>query len=496
MMTRMTRTLGDERKTAGSRAAVLFMAAGLFTILSIFRPDPKPPLAIAIGLAAAAIAMAAALHFLPWDRWHPRALLIVVPIAYTVIYFFDTFIGTNPYAYSISFILISIWIGLAQPQYTSLFLSPLTIAAYLLPLMAPGHSSDEVSSVWFMAPVCVVIGELVARAVTEFNKSRSELNTRAKMLSILIRGARSMNTLDTDKVLEGSMDSLIELGFDGAAFNLINEDGQTFRTFTARNLPADYEQPLHPLTYGITGIVYSNLEPLIIDDYPNHPAAVAAIKSAGFMVFVGVPVWAEDKVIGVLLAGRKNKKRISSQDREALERLAAQASGALVNARKFEIERRTAQHHAESSMRDPLTGLGNRRQIDATLAKLLPNDAVLMIDLDRFKSVNDTDGHAAGDVLLAKLGGFLKEQMRAEDSAGRYGGEEFLIVLKAIGDDARPAAERIAQAWRDTKPRTTMSIGVAVHRFGAAAEDTVKCADAALYEAKHTGRDRVCEAAK
>lgn len=494
MMTRMTRTLGDERKTAGSRAAVLFLVAGFLCALSLFKPDPKPSLPIAIGLAVAAFAVAAALHFSPWDRWHPRALLIVAPVAYLFIYVFDVFIGTNPYAYSISFILISIWIGLAQPQYTSIFLSPLTAAAYLLPLLRPGHSSDELNSVWFMAPICVVIGEIVARAVTEFNRSRTELNTRAKMLSILMRGARSMNTLDADKVLEGSMDSLIELGFDGAAFNLISEDGQTFRTFTTRNLPADYEQPLHPLTYGITGIVYSNLEPMIIDDYPNHPTAVPAIKGAGYQVFAGVPVWAEDKVIGVLLAGRKNKKRISSHDREALERLAAQASGALVNARRFENERRAAQQHAESSMRDPLTGLGNRRQIDATLAKLFPNDAVLMIDLDRFKSVNDTDGHAAGDALLAKLGGFLKSQMREGDSAGRYGGEEFLIVLKAIGDDALSAAERIAQAWRDSKPRTTMSIGVAVHRFGVTAEDTVKRADTALYEAKHTGRDRVCEA--
>ncbi len=494
MTTKMTRTLGDERKTAGSRAAVLFLAAGLLCILSIFQPATKPSPTIAIGLAAVAIAIAAALHLLPWDRWHSRALLSVVPVAYAFIYSFDSLIGTNPYAYSISFILISIWIGLAQPQYTSLLISPLTVVAYYLPLMGPGHSSDEVSSIWFIVPICVAVGEAVARAVTEFNKSRAELNTRAKMLSILVRGARNMNTLDTDKVLAGSMDSLTELGFDGAAFNLLSEDGQTFRTFIARNLPSDYEQPFHPLTYGITGIVVQEQKPLIIDDYPNHAVAVPAIKNAGFLVFAGVPVWAEDKVIGVLLAGRKNKKRISPQDREALERLAGQASGALINARKFEEERRTAQHHAESSMRDPLTGLGNRRQIDATLTKLFPNDAVLMIDLDRFKSVNDTDGHAAGDALLAKLGGFLKSQMREGDSAGRYGGEEFLIVLKAIGDDARPAAERIAQAWRDSKPRTTMSVGVAVHRFGITAEDTVKRADEALYEAKHTGRDRVCEA--
>jgi diguanylate cyclase (GGDEF)-like protein len=494
MLSKLIRTTTEDRKIAGSRGAVVFLLGGFLVIILSFTSEFRAQLTALIALGVMDILAAAVCHFLPWDRWHHRALLIIVPVAYLSIYLSDAILDIDLYIYSFLFILVSIWVGLSQPQYTSLIISPLTIAAYGLPFLTPDFSSDEVSWILFIVAICVLIGEIVSGTLTQFNKTRTELTTRAKMLSILVRGARGMNTLDADKVLESSMDSLTELGFDGAAFNLISEDGQTFRTFAARNLPADYEQPLHPLTYGITGIVYSNLEPLIIDDYPNHPTAVPAIKGAGYQVFAGVPVWAEDKVIGVLLAGRKNKKRISSHDREALERLAGQASGALINARKFEEERRTAQRNAESSMRDPLTGLGNRRQIDATLANLFPTDAILMIDLDRFKSVNDTDGHAAGDALLAKLGAFLKAQMRAEDSAGRYGGEEFLIILKAIGDDARPVAERIAQAWRDSKPRTTMSVGVAVHRFGRTAEETVKRADEALYEAKHTGRDRVCEA--
>lgn len=496
MISKLARITGEERKAAGSRAAIVFLIAGLLTIIVSFRLKIQSEQIALIALGILDVLAAAACHFLPWDRWHQRALLLIVPVAYLSIYLSDAILDIDLYIYSAFFILVSIWIGLSQPQFTSLIISPLTIVAYWLPFFQSDFSGDEVSWIAFIVSICVGVGEVVAGTLAQLNKARSELTTRAKMLSILVRGARSMNTLDADKVLEGSMNSLIELGFDGAAFNLLSEDGQTFRTFVARNLPSDYEQPFHPLTYGITGIVVREKSPLIIDDYPNHPVAVASIKNDGFLVFAGVPVWAEDKVIGVLLAGRKNKRKISPQDREALERLAAQASGALINARKFEEERRTAQRNAESSLRDQLTGLGNRRQIDATLTKLFPNDAILMIDLDRFKSVNDTDGHAAGDALLAKLGAFLKSQMRPEDSAGRYGGEEFLIVLKAIGDDARPAAERIAQAWRDIKPRTTMSVGVAVHRFGVTAEDTVKRADEALYEAKHTGRDRVCEATK
>ena len=262
MLSKLIRTTTEDRKIAGSRGAVVFLLGGFLVIILSFTSEFRAQLTALIALGVMDILAAAVCHFLPWDRWHHRALLIIVPVAYLSIYLSDAILDIDLYIYSFLFILVSIWVGLSQPQYTSLIISPLTIAAYGLPFLTPDFSSDEVSWILFIVAICVLIGEIVSGTLTQFNKTRTELTTRAKMLSILVRGARGMNTLDADKVLESSMDSLTELGFDGAAFNLISEDGQTFRTFAARNLPADYEQPLHPLTYGITGIVYSNLEPL------------------------------------------------------------------------------------------------------------------------------------------------------------------------------------------------------------------------------------------
>jgi len=150
----------------------------------------------------------------------------------------------------------------------------------------------------------------------------------------------------------------------------------------------------------------------------------------------------------------------------------------------------------DASQRDELTGVGNRRLATSVLARLRPGDAVLVLDLDHFKQVNDRYGHAAGDEVLVALGALLQRTMRGADAVARLGGEEFLVVLRGGGSDAGAVAERIRADWRPAAPRpTTLSIGVALHEFGEAPQAVLVRADAALYEAKHSGRDRVCHAA-
>jgi diguanylate cyclase (GGDEF)-like protein len=171
--------------------------------------------------------------------------------------------------------------------------------------------------------------------------------------------------------------------------------------------------------------------------------------------------------------------------------LAGQAGLALENAQRFEEERRARQVLAEVSLRDELTGVGNRRHAVALLRAVAPGDAVVMIDLDHFKLVNDSDGHAAGDLVLIALADYLRRSVRDADLVARYGGEEFLVVLTEVGTRARWAAERLAQGWRDANPRTTFSVGVALHRVGQTGQTTLDLADDALYAAKRLGRDRV-----
>ncbi len=161
----------------------------------------------------------------------------------------------------------------------------------------------------------------------------------------------------------------------------------------------------------------------------------------------------------------------------------------------------------ELAVRDSLTGLYNRRYMDETLEREVSRArregnplSLVMLDIDYFKRVNDTHGHQVGDEALRMLAGILLADIRAEDVACRYGGEEFLILLPNMPLDT---AIMRAQAWRgavegmsvsmgDFNIAFTISLGVAAYpEHGKAPDDLTRCADQALYRAKHEGRNRV-----
>ena len=159
-----------------------------------------------------------------------------------------------------------------------------------------------------------------------------------------------------------------------------------------------------------------------------------------------------------------------------------------------------------SVRRDNLTGVGNRLALDEALARLLdPADrlrprrfALVLLDIDYFKTYNDEHGHLAGDAALARFGRILRRATRGDDMAFRYGGEEFLLLLPGLElDAAMGVAERLRQAVEDGPagelPRFTISAGVAIcdPADGRDPEPLLRRADAALYAAKRAGRNRV-----
>ena len=161
----------------------------------------------------------------------------------------------------------------------------------------------------------------------------------------------------------------------------------------------------------------------------------------------------------------------------------------------------------EQAIRDPLTGLYNRRHMEETLERELRRAqrengamAVIMMDIDFFKRVNDTYGHQGGDVMLKALGSMVQRYVRGEDSICRYGGEEFAIVMPAAGlKIACERAEQIRQAFQELhvpfegrEIHTTLSLGVAAYpTHSPNSEDILLRADRALYAAKQNGRNRV-----
>jgi len=166
----------------------------------------------------------------------------------------------------------------------------------------------------------------------------------------------------------------------------------------------------------------------------------------------------------------------------------------------LEIQRFQAQH-------DPLTGLLNHGEILRILDQELQradrqelNLAIMMGDLDHFKKVNDTYGHVAGDAVLVEVSERMKKNLRLYDSIGRYGGEEFLLVLPGCSrDEAEIIANRIMNSVRenpvlfhDQQIPVTISLGIAFNNAGVPEKivDIIQAADTAMYQAKQNGRNR------
>ncbi len=160
----------------------------------------------------------------------------------------------------------------------------------------------------------------------------------------------------------------------------------------------------------------------------------------------------------------------------------------------------------EASRTDPLTGLANRRGAQESLLVEIKRAqrnggglVLVMADLDRFKRVNDTYGHAVGDLFLRHCAGLFRDNLRSYDVCARWGGEEFLLLLPeatlvegvAVAEKLRARLEATPFRLGEDLLPVTASFGVARHQAGETAEDTVAAADRALYEAKRGGRNRV-----
>ncbi|HYA00282.1 MAG TPA: diguanylate cyclase [Candidatus Binatia bacterium] len=255
---------------------------------------------------------------------------------------------------------------------------------------------------------------------------------------------------------------------------------------------------------GITGWVFARGVPEYIPDTWAHPRArqvpgTSVIQES----LLSVPLIAGERRLGIINCYRLGVGRFTLEELRAASLFAHIAAAAWRNAQLYaELN--------DAAVTDPLTGLYNNRWLrdiaERDLASCIRDHtslAILLLDTDHFKTVNDTTGHAAGDLVLQNLATRLRAAIRAEDAVVRYGGEEFVVLLRrcdAVG--ATGVAESLRAAVRQVSlpdgcplSQLTASIGIAVYpQDGDNLDRLLAAADRAMYAAKHAGRDAVARA--
>jgi len=212
-----------------------------------------------------------------------------------------------------------------------------------------------------------------------------------------------------------------------------------------------------------------------------------------------LPLNAGDRILGTLVAGARRRTSLGEDALRMLEVIAQQAGQAVLRAQLFEQTERMA-------TTDGLTGLLNHRAFQAKADEALAQArrygrscAVLLADVDHFKSVNDTHGHPVGDLVLKGVAQILREKARDTDVVARYGGEEFAIIMpETDGKGAQVIAERIREAVQQKIFLTelgplhvTLSLGIAAaQEDGNTKQALIDLADQCLYVAKRNGRNR------
>ncbi len=262
-------------------------------------------------------------------------------------------------------------------------------------------------------------------------------------------------------------------------------------------------------------------EPRILNDLEdyllNHPDSISTqlIVEEGVRSSLTCPLLALGKPVGFIFFSSNEKNTYQNIHQDIFRRIANQLAVTVEKSRLYEdlyrlnkelSEARDALEHQANH--DVLTGLWNRRAImqlgDKEIARVRRTGhsaTVFMADIDYFKKVNDTYGHQAGDDVLEEVARRLEDVCREEDSVGRYGGEEFLVILsitnecdiEAVAERYRARIEAKAVVTADNEISVTLSVGVGIARDASQIDlsQLINLADQALYEAKDAGRNQV-----
>jgi diguanylate cyclase (GGDEF)-like protein len=358
--------------------------------------------------------------------------------------------------------------------------------------------------------------ERKARALSEHHADENArllagLQERQSLLERLFKIQRSIShRAPTRGVLDAITEGAAELlGDEVVGLRLLDPDDPS-RLVMVASVGVDRDTAdvirYSPVDEGIGGYAIQAGTLVLTHEYAHFENPLGVFVESGLQTAMAAPVFQDGKPTGSLVvASYDPDRRYGEMEQEMLLAFAEHASLALNDASALDAMRDAVTEAIYLAQHDPLTGLPNRSLVLDRLSEALesqepgePAVGVLFVDLDRFKIVNDTMGHAIGDELLIRVGERLRAAVRPTDTVGRLAGDEFVVLCEGVGlDELVDIAERVADTvaaplslyGRDAV--ITASIGVAHVARGPRAEDVLRDADVAMYRAKERGRARI-----
>ena len=360
---------------------------------------------------------------------------------------------------------------------------------------------DYIKHIANQATICLTACNLNLKR----QKERQELDKILKNLSLLYNIGRAMTYIsDLKNLLKYILEKAIGItNAEKGSIMLYDPDTNRLSiTFIEGLEDNDYQEKINNKQVecksfkpgeGVAGQAFQEAKPVILNNIKGEDEFIEA-GSSFVRSIACIPMLVYNEVIGVInVTNKQDDTQFTEVDIEMLKAVTDQAAVAINKAQLQEM-----------AITDFLTGLYIRRYFMSRLQdELLRSErynkafSIAMIDIDKFKNINDTYGHAAGDQALKAAGSFFKKNLRQTDVVARYGGEEFVIFFPETNKKvAYVLAERLRKGFSqirlDTLPRLSISLGISTYPDdGKDIETLIKNADAAMYSAKQRGRNQV-----